>query len=349
MQRKISYRGKEVFIGIDVHKRTYFFTALCDGEVVKGCSVKADPYTLVKVVDKLFKGAEILTAYEAGFSSFVLHRVLISEGMRNIVVHPASVEEESRNRVKTDKRDSKKLAEQLAAGRPKGINVPSPELEHRRLLTRTREQLTRQRRRLMVQIRMKFHQFGLMDPDCRQVLRRAMVHEILKEEIPQPLRLSVTVLLRLWDGVDKELKTLQRELKEEAKQDPRQKTYRSIPGFGFLSAWTLSNELGDMSQFPNERTLFSFTGLTPSEHSTGDSRRRGHISRQGSSRLRHILVEAAWVAIRRDAGLARDFSRISLRAGKKRAIVAIARKLVGRARALFRKNQLYQFQVRNVG
>jgi transposase len=96
-----------------------------------------------------------------------------------------------------------------------------------------------------------------------------------------------------------------------------------------------------MSQFKNERALFSFTGLTPREFTTGEHRRLGHISRQGSSRLRAVLVEVAWRAIKLDPALNADYQRIVNHAGKKRAIVAIARKLIGRARALFRKREYY--------
>ena len=110
--------------------------------------------------------------------------------------------------------------------------------------------------------------------------------------------------------------------------------YRSVPGFGPLTARTLSNELGDMSSFSNERALFSFTGLTPCEYSSGEATRRGHISRRGSSRRRNILVEAAWVTARKDPGLAKDFARLSRCLGKKRAIVAIVRRLVDRVSAL---------------
>ena len=80
-----------------------------------------------------------------------------------------------------------------------------------------------------------------------------------------------------------------------------------------------------MTRFANERALFSYTGLTPSEHSSGTSVRRGHISRQGSSRVRHLLIETAWRALPRDAVLKEMFDRIAATRGKKRAIVAIAR------------------------
>jgi transposase len=97
-----------------------------------------------------------------------------------------------------------------------------------------------------------------------------------------------------------------------------------------------------MQQFPHERAVFSFTGLPPSEDSSGDRRRVGHISRQGAGRLRHVLVESAWVAIRKDPDLTAAFERIAHRAGKKRAIVAIARKLIGRARAVLRTQRPYE-------
>lgn len=97
-----------------------------------------------------------------------------------------------------------------------------------------------------------------------------------------------------------------------------------------------------MSHFSNEKQLFSFTGLTPSEHSSGEHRHLGHITRQGRSLLRHTLILAAWQAIRVDVSLKRIFERISTKAGKKRAIVAIARRLIGQLRSCFKNGSPYQ-------
>ena len=128
----------------------------------------------------------------------------------------------------------------------------------------------------------------------------------------------------------------------QAQTDPNESTYRSAPGVGALSARILSNELGKMSQFDNERQLFSYTGLTPCEYSSGEAIRRGHISKQGNSRLRAILVEAAWRAIKIDSALEEFFNRLYPRRGKARAIVAVARKLIGRIRAAFKQGKSYQ-------
>ena len=171
---------------------------------------------------------------------------------------------------------------------------------------------------------------------------RDLVTEVLQLSSLSPeLRVTIETLYSMWQGIDKQLQQLGVKLREQAKSDPLEQWYRSVPGIGPLAARVLANELGDMQQFPNERALFSFTGLTPSEDSSGDTRRIGHISRQGSGRLRYVLIESAWVAIRKEPDLATAFERIALRAGKKRAIVAIARKLVGRIRAVIRTQHLY--------
>lgn len=95
------------------------------------------------------------------------------------MVNPASIEVSSRDTVKTDKRDSLKIAQQLAAGRLKGVRVPTREEEERRLLTRTREQLMNKKRRVMVQIRMRLHYFGLFPSSIQRRLKLQDVDEML--------------------------------------------------------------------------------------------------------------------------------------------------------------------------
>jgi len=339
--KSISFLKKKVFVGIDLHRRSLTVCCICDGEIVKRCAMSTSARSLVIFLKKYFKGAKIFTAYEAGFSGFWLHRYLISQGVSNIVVHAASIEIESRNRIKTDKRDSKKIAEQLAQGRLKGIYIPSIEQECSRLLNRTREQIKRKRGRVMNQIRMKLHQFGLLEPSYQQRLSFRAVEKALART-PEELRLVVELLISQWKEYNRELAILDKSIRKQYDNNPLSISLRSLPGFGVLTTQIVSNELGDMSQFPNQRMVFSFAGLTPSEFSTGDKIHRGHISRQGSARLRAILVEAAWRAVREDPELKLIFNRIAARSCKKKAIVAIARKLLGRARAVLRKQTLYQ-------
>lgn len=168
--------------------------------------------------------------------------------------------------------------------------------------------------------------------------------ELSKEPFDETTRTVFEKQRNQWLWLSKELEQLKQKLKEQAKQDSAlENIYRSTPGIGAIHARILANELGDMSQFSHEKKLFSYTGLTPSEHSSGEHRWLGHISRQGSALLRKVLIQAAWRAIEKDKHLREAFERISKRAGKKRAIVACARKLIGRIRACFVYKQAYSF------
>lgn len=342
-KERVSYAGKRVYIGIDVHRAFFVASCICDGSVVKRCRVPASGQAVILLISKWFSGSEVRTCYEAGYSGFWLHRELESAGIKNIVVHAAAIKVAANDRVKTDKRDSLKMAQQLWAGQLRGVRVPGIEEEYCRVVVRTREQLVRARRRVQVQIRMRLHQFGLVPAGLCGVLSLKEARRII-ESIGGELRFCLERLCSVWGHLECELKRINRQLVEQARLDPLDALYRSVPGVGPLTARVLSNELGDMSQFPKIKALYSFTGLTPGEYSSGNSVHRGHISRQGSSRLRYVLVEAAWKAIRKDGSLLRQFERIAKRSGKKRAIVAVARRLAGRIRAVVREHRGYMVE-----
>ncbi len=340
--KKPSYAGKDVFIGIDVHKRTYCVAVVVEGTLVKKWQTMAVPEQLARQLQGYFPAANLYSAYEAGFSGFVLHRELESAGMKNVVVNAAGIETSVHNRVKTDKQDALKLASLLEAGRLRGIRVPSKKQEAQRLLTRTRQQLIEERTAVKNKIRMKCHQMGLIAADEQRQMSHKLVQELLEKSVLQELNLVIEAYWQVWKTLDAQLKKLEEELKHQAQSDPNEEIYRSAPGIGPLGARILSNELGDMSQFNNERQLFSYTGLTPCEQSSGDNIRRGHITRQGNSRVRWVLCEAAWRAIRTDPSLKECFERLYPRTGKKKAIVAIARKLIGHIRSALRQGREYR-------
>src|SRR6266478_8441022 len=341
-EQRRSYAGECVYVGVDVHKETYAVTCVCHKQIVKTATVQAEPTGLASSLLRWFPGATLYSAYEAGFSAFVLHRALTTAGIPNIVVNPASIAVAANDKVKTDRRDSKKLAFDLADGRLRGIYVPTEEEELARLLPRTRAQIVEHRATIARQIKAKLHPFGLIAPSCRRLIRHRYVREIAAWSLPPELQASLTLLAEQWRFATRQRIAMRRLLREQAQaQEAIDKVYRSVPGIGEVVARTLATELGDMTRFANERALFSYTGLTPSEHSSGTSVRRGHISRQGSSRVRHLLIETAWRALPRDAVLKEMFERIAATRGKKRAIVAIARRLIGRIRACFRQGTMY--------
>jgi transposase len=348
--KNYDYINKIVYTGIDVHKKTYTCVSICEGEVIKRDTMPAKPELLLRYLKNTFyEAASINTAYEAGFSGFHLHRYLIVHGVNNRVVHPGSIEIASRDRVKTDKRDALKIAIQLAVGRLQGIYVPSQEQEEKRSVSRLRSALMRKRLRASQQIKALLFTQGLISAEddtvlCEQWLEEKL-DEVSKSNFSDDFCFTINHYAHQWRYFTQCVKDVEKRLKLQASdEDGLQHIYESAPGIGAIHARQLVNELGDMKQFRNEKRLFSYTGLTPSEHSSGERIWQGHITRQGKPLLRHILVEAAWTAITKDPSLQEIMDRIAQTSGKKRAIVGVARRLIARIRSCVLNGTFYEIK-----
>ena len=191
---RLSYTGERVDVGIDVHKATYAVVCVCQRRIVPTATVPADPARFAASVLRWFPGATLASAYEAGFSAFVLHRVLTKADITNIIVNPASVAVAANDKVKTDRRDSKKLAIDLADGRLRGIYVPTEAEELARLLPRTRAQIVKHRATIARQIKAKLHQFGLIAPASRRLISSRYIREIAAWSLPPERSVSLTLL-----------------------------------------------------------------------------------------------------------------------------------------------------------
>lgn len=334
---------RKVFVGIDVHKKSYAVCALEVGQRQKKWTMPPEPSKLAEKLRRDYGDKEIRSVYEAGFSGYELHRTLEAFGIRSQVINAASVAIRSNDRVKTDRRDAQKLAEQLSVNLVHGIRIPTREEDRQRAITRTRQQLVRARTRVMIQIRRKLVHFGYFS-DYAGCLKYKDVEQFLLGLRGEPeIVMSVSALLQSWAVLKKEVLKLNRAIKEQYANSPVAQIYGSFPGIGTITAQTLANELGDMSQFQSERQLFSFLGFTPSECSSGEQIRKGRISRQGNGLLRKCLVESAWVAIRLDQGLGEFYRKVMARNGSgKKTIVAVARKLAGRIRGALRNKEDYR-------
>lgn len=336
------YTLKTVYVGIDVHKKSYFVTAVADKQIIKKDRLAADPRLLIEYCKGKFLGAKISTAYEAGFCGFSLHRVLIDAGINNRIVHPAGVEVAVRERVKNDKRDSEKIATQLSEERLMGIHVPTVEREGYREISRLREDFMCKRNKVSAQIKSFLHRQGLFSEIDDKGLSKKKVMFLMGRELSKDLSFTLCKLCEEWLYLTEQIEKIKERLSAQAEEDPLEKIYRSLPGVGPTVARALANELGDMAQFSNEKQLFSYTGLTPREHSSGEHRWLGHISRQGKAVVRKMLVQAAWKAVSIDKGIGKRFEELSKRVGSRRAIVAMARIMIGYARCCIRENRMYE-------
>lgn len=344
-QKQISVildKSQPIYMGIDVHKKTWSMCLVHRKQVVGKASLPAD-FEVFKKYLKRYEGFEIYSVYEAGFCGFSLHRQLISVGIKNIITPVHKVPKISGDRVKTDKIDCFKLAHFLANGLLRGIYIPTEEQVNIRQIVRTRDQLKRKRVRVISQIKNLLFQLGIFIEvkKISQKLRK----ELLTTELPSFFRKSLELHFEQLDLLQHQLKKLYKELEETAEATQQSNTYhiiKSTPSVGSLLAMALTYEVADWRRFNNEKQICAFFGLTPSEFSSGERVCRGNITGQGSPMIRALLVQASWKIIKKDPVMGEFYERITTQTGsKKKAIVAVARKLMCRIYSMVKNKREY--------
>jgi transposase len=331
-ENKINFKGKMVNIGVDMHKLSWRITALVEGDVVLAVNLAKPRYDAFKQLISRFEGNYVRIAYEAGPGGFDLYDKLTNDGIDCIVTPPSLIPTESGNKVKTDKKDSHKLARLLEGNMLKKVWVLSPEERAHRQLVRTRRQIVNHRSDTMRQIKslLLFHGIEVPFSSRQQWTGRFIkwLHEIdLGDEY---LNASLKALIHLFDYLSAEKKRLTHDVIELARKDKyasKVKLLKSIPGIGALSAMEIMVEIQDISRFETADELAAFLGLTPSQYSSGEHIRMGHITHMGNDRLRTTLIESSWILINKNPLMRKKYENIKYRRGGKRAIVAVARSL----------------------
>lgn len=335
----INFKGKMVNIGVDMHKQSWRITALVEGEVAFTGTLAKPNYDSFRKLLARFEGNYVRIAYEAGPGGFGLYDMLTADGIECIVTPPSLIPTESGSRVKTDKKDSLKLAKLLESNMLKEVWVLSPEERAHRQLVRTRRQIVDHRSDVMRQIKSLLLFHSVETPfSSKQQWSGPFVRWLHDLDLGNPyLNRSLEALLNLFDYLSDEKKRLTHEVMELGKDDKyaqRVKLLKSVPGIGALSAMEILVELQDITRFTTADELSAYLGLTPSQYSSGEHIRMGHITHAGNDRVRTTLVESSWILIGKDPSLRWKYENIKHRRGGKRAIVAIARILSTRIRRM---------------
>jgi transposase len=350
MGKMVEYvaKDKKIFIGLEDSKSTWKLCVRADNMVIHEVSMPAQYTVLHKYLQQRFPQCAITIMYEAGFRGFSLYDLLAADGYTCIVTPPHTVTQEKTSRVKCDKIDARRLAQNLEANDFKACHVPDKTLREDRQISRTLNQVQKDLKRYKNRVRRFLDCTGYAESFKTGSWYDADYQKLKDFKMPAAhLRLSLQIYLRqldlLWK-MENELMAKMRELSRTERYQPLFKLFTTAPGVGMLTAMRLLLEWGtDMKRFPSSKQLASFTGLTPSEYSTGDTIRRGHITRLSNRSIRAVLVEAAWVAYRHDPVLLHKFQAIwSRTSSKKKAIVAVARTLAIRLRAVALTGQPYQ-------
>ena len=289
------------FVGLDVHKDSIQVAMLAAGraEPVEW-SMRNDAKAAGRLVRKLRKQGtgEIVCCYEAGPCGYGFQREMSVLAMKCIVVAPSLIPIKPGQRIKTDRRDARKLAGYLRAGELTEVAPPTPEQEALRDLCRARtdakQDLMRCRHRL-----------------SKMLLRRNLRYQVGKKNWTQAHRQWLRNLtfeypsaqavfddyLRAVEQIEERIKGLDEKLEAASQCEPYREAVgrlRCFRGIDTVTAVTIVAELHGFERFESPRKLMAYLGLVPSEHSSGTKRQQGAITKAGNTHVRRMLAEAAW-------------------------------------------------------
>jgi transposase len=299
-------------------------------------------------------------AYEAGPTGYGLARGLTAAGVECVVAAPGKIERPSQDRVKTDARDSERLVRLLMIDGLCPVRVPTSAEEALRDLVRAREDLRGDLMRARHRLSKLLLRHDIRYEDTRSRWGERHRSWLARVDLGERgAQLTLSDYIGAIDQLELRRSTIESAISELVPASPWAQTVarlRCLRGIDTLSAVGLAAEIGNFARFEHPRQLMSYLGVVPSEHSTGGTRRQGHITKTGSRHARRLLIESAWhyrrpprlgtVLERRQAGqdpivtaiawkaqqrLHRVWRRLDERRGKRKTIVAVAvaRQLAG--------------------
>lgn len=343
MQKQITtldFKGQNIFVGIDVHLKSWTVTVLTEELLHKTFTQPACAETLYNYLKRNFPGGDYNSVYEAGFSGFWAHYKLKEMGINNIVTNPADVPTSQKEHLqKDDPTDSRKLARSLRSNELKAIFVPNPAILEDRSLVRMRATLVKDMTRFKQRIKSFLYFYGINYPPQFQKSgthwsKRFM--RWLEEEVSLQHDSGTQALKILVQEAEQQRKLLLEVLKK-IRLLSRSEKYaknitllRTIPGIGPITAITFLVEIENIERFKNTDHFAGFVGLVPNRHSSGSKSSDGEMTFRGQKTLKSLLIESSWTAARSDPALMMSYLGYVKRMEPNKAVVRIARKVLNR-------------------
>ncbi len=337
----------KLFIGMDVHKKSWtchFKTDLFDHKTI---TMPSDPDCLIDYVQKHFSDHQVTCCYEAGCCGYWIARKLQQLKWKVLVVNPADVPRTSKQGwQKTDKIDCRNLCQQLQHNNLHSIGIPEEEREGLRSLLRRRNHLVRQLRATKNHIKSQLLYYGIKVPEeydnpnwSHQM--KDWLHNLEWKFSTASLALSSRLkqLHFLWyEELD-----ISTALRAYCRKHYKKDYYllKSVPGIGGITATAILSELGDLRRFTRLDELASLVGLVPGIHQSSDRETCLGLTRRSNRYLRSLLVEASWVAVRSDMALQAYYRKHAAKEPNK-AIIKVAHKLLSRIRSVVITGVPYQ-------
>jgi transposase len=331
------------FVGIDLHKKTI---TLCvvnqERQVIQrrrlACVESEQIVAFFRALGPFQAVVEATASYEW------LWQLLEPYAQRLVLAHPKKLRVIAESTRKTDRIDAQVLAEFLALDMIPKAYRPTPRQRQHRVLVRQRYFLRKRLTGLKNKIR---HLVSNYNADRADLFEDEGQAYVAKLALPPADRFVLQQLLASWRYHQKQLQAVDQELKAFAKEAPQREqearaVLASIPGIGPVTIDVVVSEVGDIDRFSSEKGVAAYAGLAPGERESDGKRKELPISKEGSPLLRWALVEAAWRLKRQSRYWRGIFEKLRHRRGPKKAIVAIARRLLAVMVALLRSGQRYR-------
>ncbi len=327
-------------IGLDVHKRSVYGTVMEDnGNIIVQRNMENNMETVNGFLLN-YKDHDVVI--ESSTSGKYLSKELSILGYKIHLINPAKVPEIANNYKKTDKEDSFQLADVFRKGGMKEIYIPSEEIENIRSLVRYRHSLGEEITLKKNKVHALLTSYGIIikatDPFGKKGLREI---ENNYNNLNYSDRIVLRSLLSDIPSIKERENEIETEISSITSKSDDIKLLMTIPGINFYTAAGILSEIGTINRFENKLKFASYTGLIPSEHSSGTKTVKGHITKHGPSLLRFFLVETAHSLIKFTKKFRSKYLSIVRRLGKKRSIIAIARILAETIYSMLKNNVRY--------
>jgi len=288
------------YVAMDTHKKEHKVALSSpDGKQPVEFVIKNTVVDIRKLVNKVKKLAseEVRFCYEAGVCGFTLKRRIEALGCQCAVIAPSLTPRKPGEKIKTDRRDAKKLLNLFKAGLLTEVHAPDPQQEAARELTRCRQTAQENLKRISHQLVKLLVRHGYVYADGNHWTQKHF-RWLRSLEFDQPLlRDTFDNYLTEMQHCIQRRESLDRDVEKLALSEPYKEIVGMlccIHGIDTLTSITTITEIFDFGRFSSPSELMSYLGLTPSEDSSGETQHRGPITRTGNKRVRRLLVEASW-------------------------------------------------------
>lgn len=288
-----------LWIALDVHKLSIVAATLPPtGGQVELHRIETTERAIGRFIDRVGGPVGLAVCYEAGPGGFDLLRLLERIGVCCDVVAPSLVPVRAGDRVKTDRRDAKKLVRLFRAGALTFVAPPTPETEGLRDLMRCRDDLRCARMAARHRVAKQLLRHGRVYREGKKAWTLQHRAWVCRQRLDDPLaQLALEQMLTHLDGIERQLTVLDARIEQVGASDRWREPVQILTCFRGISTRTalgLIAEIGDFRRFGHPRELASYLGITPSEFSSGDQQHRGHITKAGNRHARRLLIECAW-------------------------------------------------------